>query len=113
MSVGCLEQSEGDLGRPLLSTLSTLLNSPHLISPLLTSPHNMGNYSSSWSSPHYQDSAGELSGVSLSGEEETVEVMASQLTVNDFPSEVWACVIAFLPFREKVNNILVIILVKI
>ena len=30
--------------------------------------------------------------------------------LTDLPSEVWACVVAFLPFREKVNHILVIIL---
>ena len=34
---------------------------------------------------------------------------ARDLTLNDLPSEVWACVIAFLPFREKVKNILEII----
>ena len=67
----------------------------------------MGNYSSSWSSQQFQDSAGELSDVSLSTEEETME--ARDLTLNDLPSEVWACVIAFLPFREKVNIILEII----
>ena len=71
------------------------------------SSHKMGNYSSSWSSQQFQDSAGELSDVSLSTEEETME--ARKLTVRDLPSEVWACVIAFLPFREKVSSILEII----
>ena len=66
----------------------------------------MGNYSSSWSSLQLQDSAEELSDVSLSQEEETMEAFA----LTDLPSEVWACVVAFLPFREKVNHILVIIL---
>ena len=66
----------------------------------------MGNYSSSWSSLQLQDSAGELSDVSLSQEEETMEAFA----LTDLPSEVSACVVAFLPFREKVNHILVIIL---
>ena len=72
----------------------------------------MGNYSSSWTSPHYQDTAGEVSDVSLGGEEETLEARQTrEFTVCDLPSEVWACVIAFLPFREKVNNIVVIMAV--
>ena len=91
----CLEQSEGE------PSPASALCSLHL-SPLTS--HKMGNYSSSWTSPNSQDSAGELSDVSLAGEEESMEAsLAREFTLTDFPSEVWACVIAFLPFREKVE----------
>ena len=71
----------------------------------------MGNYSSSWTSHLPQDSPGEHEDVALSPEDDRLEAM--ELTVCDFPSEVWASVIAFLPFREKVNSVVIIIIIKV
>ena len=75
----------------------------------------MGNYTSTWTQPRYLpgpcpaspspsqylDIAGEQSEVLTSTDEECPEMR--EVKLRELPSEVWADVIAFLSFQEKVK----------